>query len=53
MKKHIDKLIDEVYDLIEVTDETISKYELLERFYNEAYNQGWSDCFWKSIKKQK
>jgi hypothetical protein len=23
---------------------------LLERFYNNAYNQGWSDCYWKAGK---
>ena len=51
--KEREKTINWFYELIEVADETLNKYELIERFYNEAYNQGWSDCFWKSIKKQK
>ena len=46
-----EELLDKIYDLIEVTDESISKLELLEGLYNEAYNQGWSDCYWKTLKR--
>lgn len=45
-----EELLGKMCSLLEVTDETMNKFELLERFYNEAYNQGWADCFWKSRK---
>lgn len=45
-----DDLLKEMCSIVEVTDETINKFELLERFYNDAYNQGWADCYWKAVK---
>lgn len=43
--------LNELCNMLETTDETVNLFELLEQFYNEAYNQGWADCFWKTIKK--
>lgn len=43
--------LNELCDRLETKDEALSVFELLERLYNEAYNQGWADCFWKSIKR--
>lgn len=48
--KTSEQLIGEVCDLVEAKDETINVFELIERLYNDAYNQGWADCFWKGIK---
>lgn len=46
-----EELLHELCNMLETTDETINLFELLEAFYNNAYNQGWSDAYWKSIKK--
>lgn len=45
--------LDELCNMLETTEESVNLFELLEAFYNEAYNSGWSDCYWKTIKKQK
>lgn len=44
-------LIAELCVLVNPCQEGINLYELIEDLYNEAYNNGWSDCFWKSLKK--
>lgn len=44
--------LNELCNMLETTDETVNLFELLERFYNEAYNQGWADCYWKTLKRQ-
>lgn len=45
-------LISALHELVDTKEEGVNLYELIESFYNEAYNQGWSDCFWKSLKKK-
>ena len=43
--------LNELCNLLETKDDTINLFELLEQLYNEAYNSGWSDCFWKANKR--
>ena len=43
--------LNELCDLLETKDDSINLFELLEQFYNEAYTSGWSDCFWKTLKR--
>ena len=43
--------LNDLCNMLETTDESVNLFELLEQLYNEAYNQGWSDCYWKSLKK--
>lgn len=47
-----EELLGKICSLVETKEEDVNKYELLERLYNEAYNQGWSDAYWKSLKKK-
>lgn len=46
-----EQYLNELCDLLETKDEAVNLFELLEQFYNEAYNQGWSDCYWKTFKR--
>lgn len=46
-----EQMLQELCDILESTDETVCVYEVLEALYNEGYNQGWSDCYWKSLKR--